>query len=247
MITCFIVTAQNMSRMYVYIKYISVFFSSLFLSLHNTHISLFGSISKKKLLMDNRTNTHRLRINATLRMGTEKQAMGSREQHIKPSELLEVKIPRSLQQQLAPRVDHSLRPIQTNLKTNDRSRKPLKSIRNTDPLPAPDPVKKSNHIKKSYKLVEDKDIPDTLIDKRHNLSYKKLELLGFVSFKFCYSNLSPIDFFFFLYVRVHLQKYIELKRQPMEKFMLQKLFLKHLSIMKNLKRNYLLKSIYIVY
>ncbi|KAI8061310.1 kinase-like domain-containing protein [Thamnidium elegans] len=136
--------------------------------------------------MENRTNTHRLRINATLRMGTQKQATPTNEQNIrKPLDKLEVTIPRSLQPQLSPKVDSLLRPLQTNSK--ERSRKPLKPLqphRNVESVPvhAPDPVKKSTRSKKEYKLVEDKDIPAVLIDNRHKVTYTKAGFLGVGAF-----------------------------------------------------------------
>lgn len=138
--------------------------------------------------MENRTNAHRFRINATLRMGTQKEATLTKEQNIrKPLDILEVTIPRSLQPQLSTKVDSHLRPLQTNSK--ERSRKPLQPLQPFNkvasvPVHAPDPVKKSARSKKEYKLVEDKDIPEVLVDKRHEVTYTKAGFLGVVNYYF---------------------------------------------------------------
>ncbi|KAI7879550.1 kinase-like domain-containing protein [Mucor mucedo] len=109
----------------------------------------------------------RMRINATLRMGTQQQAIMKKEPiNIHQKKLaLEVSVPPSLQK---PNHDPLLRPLQTNTRQLEAQGKPLM-----------EPAKKlARAIRKEYKLVQDKDIPIQLKDARHNIAYKKLNCLG---------------------------------------------------------------------
>lgn len=127
--------------------------------------------------MSNLEFQNRMRINATLRMGTQRQAVKSNEPKV-GLEKLEIKLPKSLQKQpLAPKIDPLLRPLQTNTR-----QRPLQEQMEPHGIPQIDPLlkKPQRGTRKEYKLVEDKDIPPVLKDVRHNIAYKKLNCLGSV-------------------------------------------------------------------
>lgn len=114
---------------------------------------------------------NRMRINATLRMGTQREALMKKEAvSISKQKLaLEVNVPPTLQK---PNQDPLLRPLQTNTRQLEAQGNPL-----TEPIKKKSP----RGIRKEYKLVQDSDIPLILKDARHNITYKKLNCLGSVS------------------------------------------------------------------
>lgn len=134
--------------------------------------------------MSNLEPHNRIRINATLRMGTQRQAITTKEPSKHKPLDLEVNIPQSLKKKLAPKIDPLLRPLQTNTRTH----KPFEEQNGMEPkaqaIPQIDPLKKpARTTRKEYKLVEDRDIPLVLKDSRHNIVYQKLNCLGSVSRK----------------------------------------------------------------